>query len=145
MEQLAQVALSIRLNWYKCIRRIFGDGAWSSYKVMLHFINQTTMKERVHLLQAKFLMRSIIAPKDTLSYQFLPYLRLSTIRPQWCKLSKTPVWKQCAAANVDFLDLRTFKGVCKTYIQDKFDSRCNGMNLGLISACRSQLIIDPIL
>ncbi|KAG1144773.1 hypothetical protein G6F37_004758 [Rhizopus arrhizus] len=112
---------------------------------MLHLINQPTMKERVHLLQAKFLMRSITAPEDTLLYQFLPYLRLSTIRSQWYKLSKTPVWKQYAAANVDFLELLTFKDVCKAYIQDNFDSRCNGMNSGLISACRFQLIIDPIL
>jgi hypothetical protein len=133
-------------NYQKqCIRRIFRGGARSSYKAMLHLINQPTMKERVHLLQAKFLMRSVTASEDTLLSQFLPYLCLSTSRLQWHKLSKTPVWKRCAISNIDFLDVRTFKGVCKTYLQDKFDSWCNETNSRLISACRPQLIIDLIL
>ncbi|KAG0734664.1 hypothetical protein G6F66_010818 [Rhizopus arrhizus] len=58
----------------QCIRSIFRGGARSSYKAMLHLINQPTMKGRVHLLQAKFLMRSVTASEDTLlSHSYLTY------------------------------------------------------------------------
>ncbi|KAG1274671.1 hypothetical protein G6F64_015073 [Rhizopus arrhizus] len=41
------------------------------------------MKERVQKLQAKFLLRSVDAPDDTLLSQYLPYLRTSASRSQW--------------------------------------------------------------
>ncbi|KAG1138099.1 hypothetical protein G6F37_011425 [Rhizopus arrhizus] len=59
----------------QCIRRIFGGGSRLPTKVMLHLVNLPTMKERVHLLQTKFLLRSAYSPDDTLVYKFLPYVR----------------------------------------------------------------------
>ncbi|KAG0794222.1 hypothetical protein G6F22_005409 [Rhizopus arrhizus] len=50
------------------------------------------MKERAQKLQAKFPLRSVDAPDDTLLSRYLPYLRISASHSQWYKLSKTTVW-----------------------------------------------------
>ncbi|KAG1314259.1 hypothetical protein G6F62_007185 [Rhizopus arrhizus] len=60
----------------QCIRRIFSGGSRSPIKVMLHLVNLPTMKERVHILQAKFLLRSVYSP-DEVSIPSFGYLCLT--------------------------------------------------------------------
>ncbi|KAG0830584.1 hypothetical protein G6F17_014077 [Rhizopus arrhizus] len=99
----------------QCIRKIFGGSTRSSTKVMLHLVNQPTMKERVHILQAKFLLRSICSPDDTLVAKFLPHIRSSSSHSQWYKLSKTPVWQRYTAMlDNDTYDSRAFAGILST-------------------------------
>ncbi|KAG0987177.1 hypothetical protein G6F29_002696 [Rhizopus arrhizus] len=130
----------------QCIRRIFGGGSRSSIKVMLHLVNLPTMKERVQKLQAKFLLRSVDAPDDTLLSQYLPYLRTSASRSQWYKLSKTTVWQRCTASHdPDELNSSTFKAIYKTYLEDNLDTRRSTSNSVLFSVCRPNLGLDPIL
>ena len=113
----------------QCIRRIFGGGSRSSIKVMLHLVNLPTMKERVQKLQAKFLLRSVDAPNDTLLSQYLPYLRTSASRSQWYKLSKTTVWQRCTASHdPDELNSPTLKAIYKTYLEDNLDTRRSTSN-----------------
>ncbi|KAG1148847.1 hypothetical protein G6F37_006603 [Rhizopus arrhizus] len=121
----------------QCIRRIFSGDSRSPTKVMLHLINLPTMKERVHLLQAKFLLRSVYSPDDTLVYKFLPYVRPAASRSQWYKLSKTPVWQRYSSSidDDDDLDLRLFVAVYKEYLDDNLDERRNGTNSVLLFAC----------
>ncbi|KAI7907683.1 uncharacterized protein BX663DRAFT_528432 [Cokeromyces recurvatus] len=71
-----------------CIRRIFGGSSQSSVKVMLHMVNQPSMKVRVSILQAQFV------------FQFL---------------------------------------------EENFQQLREGTRSVLLSACRPNLIIDPIL
>ncbi|KAG0783374.1 hypothetical protein G6F22_008709 [Rhizopus arrhizus] len=106
----------------------------------------THLKERVHLLQAKFLLRSVYSPDDTL-YKFLSYVRPAASRSQWYKLSKTPVWQRYSSSidDDDDLDPRLFVAVCKEYLDDNLDERRNGHNSVLLFACRPTLGIDPIL
>ncbi|KAG1442083.1 hypothetical protein G6F46_013155 [Rhizopus delemar] len=61
----------------QCLHRIFWGGSRSSTQVMLHLVNQPSMKNRVHILQAKFILRSLNLPDDTLFSRLLPYLRTS--------------------------------------------------------------------
>ncbi|KAG0806421.1 hypothetical protein G6F17_013959 [Rhizopus arrhizus] len=70
----------------QCLRQIFGGSPRSSVKVMLHLVNQPTMKERTHILQAKFLLRSTNTPEDTLIFRLLPYIRTSSSQSQCLKL-----------------------------------------------------------
>ncbi|KAG1292455.1 hypothetical protein G6F62_004870 [Rhizopus arrhizus] len=105
------------------------------------------MKERVHLLQAKLLLRSVYSPDDTLVYKFLPYVRPAASRSQWYKLSKTPVWQRYSSSidDDDGLDPRLFVAVCIEYLDDNLDERRNGTNSVLLFACRSTLGIAPVL
>ncbi|KAG1137151.1 hypothetical protein G6F37_004651 [Rhizopus arrhizus] len=87
------------------------------------------MKERVQKLQAKFLLRSVGAPDDTLLSQYLPYLRTPASRSQWYKLSKTTVWQRYTASHdSDELNSSTFKAIYKTYLEDNFDTRRSTSN-----------------
>lgn len=130
----------------QCIRKIFGGGSRSSTKVMIHLVNQPSMKERVHLLQAKFLLRSVYSPDDTLLSKFLPYLRSSGSHSLWYKLSKTPVWQNfIASIDGDAFDPRVFTAITQEFLHDNLDKRRNDTNSVLISACRPTLGIDPVL
>ncbi|KAG1503089.1 hypothetical protein G6F46_000715 [Rhizopus delemar] len=77
----------------QCLRRIFGGGSRSSTQVMLHLVNQPSMKNRVHILQAKFILRSLNLPDDTLFSRLLPYLRTSASHSHWYKLTSSPLWR----------------------------------------------------
>lgn len=79
----------------QCLRRIFGGSFRSSVKVMLHLINQPIMKECTHILQTKFLLRSLDVPDGTLLLQLLPYTRTSTSGSQWYKLTTSSLWRFC--------------------------------------------------
>ncbi|KAI7904529.1 uncharacterized protein BX663DRAFT_530093 [Cokeromyces recurvatus] len=85
-----------------CIRRVFGGSSQSSVKVILHMVNQPSMK-------AQFVFPTIDLPDDTLLAKLLPELQASTFNTQY------------------FHQLRG-----KTHSV-------------LLSACRHNLIIDPIL
>lgn len=54
----------------KCMWMIYGAHDCSSTKVMLHLANLPTMTERLNILQAQFLFRSLYVPNDS----FLGYL-----------------------------------------------------------------------
>ncbi|KAG0741004.1 hypothetical protein G6F16_009065 [Rhizopus arrhizus] len=56
----------------KCIRKIYGTSRKTSTKVILHL---ATMKERVAILQAQFLFRSLSLPEDTLLYLLIPHIQ----------------------------------------------------------------------
>ncbi|KAG0782885.1 hypothetical protein G6F22_008911 [Rhizopus arrhizus] len=104
------------------------------------------MKEHVQKLQAKFLLRSVDAPDDTLLSQYLPYLHTSASRSQWYKLSKTTGWQRCTAYHdPDELNCSTFKTIYKTYLEDNLDTRRSTSNSVLFSVCRPHLGLDPIL
>ncbi|KAG0805919.1 hypothetical protein G6F16_012368 [Rhizopus arrhizus] len=104
------------------------------------------MKEHVQKLQAKFLLRSVYAPDDTLLSQYLPYLRTSASHSQWYKLSKTTVWQRCTASHdPDGLNSSTLKAIYKTYLEDNLDTRRSTSNSVLFSVCRPNLGLDPIL
>ncbi|KAG1152166.1 hypothetical protein G6F37_001390 [Rhizopus arrhizus] len=129
----------------QCLRRIFGGTSRSSIKVMLHLVNQPTMKERTHILQAKFLLRTIDTPDDTLMFRLLPYIRTSTSHSQWYKLTTSPLWRLCAETDPDQLDQRKFKAIRQDYLQESFENCRTDTNSILLSACRPQLVVDPIL
>ncbi|KAG1062866.1 hypothetical protein G6F41_011222 [Rhizopus arrhizus] len=104
------------------------------------------MKERVQKLQAKFLLRSVDAPNDTLLSQYLPYLRTSASHSQWYKLSKTTVWQRCTASHdPDELNSSTLKAIYKTYLEDNLDTRRSTSNSVFFSVCHPNLGLDPIL
>ncbi|KAG1028717.1 hypothetical protein G6F57_001337 [Rhizopus arrhizus] len=129
----------------QCLRRIFGGTSRSSIKVMLHLVNQPTMKERTHILQAKFLLRTIDTPDDTLMFRLLPYIRTSASHSQWYKLNTSPLWRLCAETDPDQFDRRKFKVIRQGYLQESFENRRPDTNSILLSACHPQLVVDPIL
>lgn len=130
----------------KCIRSIFGGNPRSSTKVMLHLTNQPTMKERVHRLQGKCLLRPLNGPEDTLLSHFLPYLRTSASLCHWYKLSKTPAWQRCCTSdNIESLNIWQFNAIFKDFRQENLQKQCAATNSVLLSACHPILGVDPIL
>ncbi|KAG1319162.1 hypothetical protein G6F62_011979 [Rhizopus arrhizus] len=129
----------------QCLRQIFGGSPRSSVKVMLHLVNQPTMKERTHILQAKFLLRSTNTPEDTLIFRLLPYIRTSSSQSQWYKLTTSPLWRRCRDIDPNQLNKRQFKTICQAHLQETLEKRRTDTNSILLSTCRPQLIVDPIL
>ncbi|KAI8967051.1 hypothetical protein BDF20DRAFT_891932, partial [Mycotypha africana] len=130
----------------ECIRRIFGGNSRSSTKVMLHLTNLPSMKERVHRLQGKFLLRSINGPRDILLSQFLPYLRASASLSHWYKLSKTPLWQRCCNFhNPDRIDTRVFNTTYHELRVENLQTQRQANNSVLLSSCRPFHGVDPTL
>jgi hypothetical protein len=127
-----------------CIRRIFGGSNRSSVKVMLHLVKQPSMKDRVSLLQARFIFRAIDLPDDTLLATLLPHIQTSTINTQWYKLTRSPCWQLCAA-DANTLDLHSFRKRREQFLEDKLLQLREDPNSKLLSACRPYRTIDPIL
>lgn len=127
-----------------CLRSIFGGSSRSSIKVMLHLAKLPTMTERIHILQAQFLLRSLSLPDDTLLANLLPHIRLPKSHSQWYAISKTPLWKRCTQ-HIDSLDKRLLKKLRLQYLQDNWEQRRAARNSGLLALCRPKISLDPIL
>jgi hypothetical protein len=69
----------------KCIRKIYCASRKTSIKVMLHLAKLPTMKERVAILKAQFLFRSLSLPENTLLYRLMPHIQY-TRGHQWYRL-----------------------------------------------------------
>ncbi|KAG1643327.1 hypothetical protein G6F44_003950 [Rhizopus delemar] len=127
------------------LREIFGGGPLSSTKVMLHLVNHPSMKNHVHNLQAKFILRSLNLPDDTLLSWLLPYLRTSASHSHWYKLTSSPLWRVCCNQDIEYLNRQMFRTICRKYLVGLFNQNCQRAHSKLLSACRSQSTIDPIL
>ncbi|KAI8990897.1 hypothetical protein BDF20DRAFT_841396 [Mycotypha africana] len=127
------------------IKRIFGGNSCSLTKVMLHLTDLPSMKERVHRLQGKFLLRSINGSRDTLLSRFLPYLRASASLSHWYKLSKTPLWQRCCNFNnPDRIDTRVFNTTYHELRVENLQTQRQANNSVLLS-CRPFHGVDPFL
>jgi hypothetical protein len=71
-----------------CLRTIFGISLRSSINVVLYLVKLPTMKERINILQAQFLLRSLYLPDNSLLSHLLPHIKQHFGRPQWHKLPK---------------------------------------------------------
>ncbi|KAI9476021.1 MAG: hypothetical protein EXX96DRAFT_601795 [Benjaminiella poitrasii] len=80
-----------------------------------------------------FLYRSLHLPHDTLLSKLLPFLQTSI-----------PLWRTCIPS-ADTMDTRTFKLLKQIFLQNNLESRRDGPNSKLLSACRPTLTVDPIL
>ncbi|KAG1491690.1 hypothetical protein G6F52_013438 [Rhizopus delemar] len=67
----------------KCICKIYGASRKTSTKVMLHLAKLPTMRERVAILQAQFLFRSLSLPEDTLLYRLMPHIQSKVRTPDY--------------------------------------------------------------
>ncbi|KAG1377541.1 hypothetical protein G6F61_006639 [Rhizopus arrhizus] len=103
------------------------------------------MKERTHILQTKFLLRSLDVLDDTLLFQLLPYIRTSARDSQWYKLTTSPLWRLCTVQDVEQIDKRRFRAIRQEYLQNSLEQRRDNTNSVLLSACRVDLKVDPIL
>ncbi|KAG1403013.1 hypothetical protein G6F60_005320 [Rhizopus arrhizus] len=103
------------------------------------------MKERTHILQTKFLLRSLDVPDDTPLFQLLPYIRTSARGSQWYKLTTSPLWRLCTVQDVEQIDKRRFRAIRQEYLQNSLEQRRDNTNSVLLSACRVDLKVDPIL
>ncbi|KAG1546448.1 hypothetical protein G6F49_010495 [Rhizopus delemar] len=102
-----------------CIREIYGARGKTSTKVMLHLAKLSLMADRVHILQAQFLYRSLHLPEDALLCQLLSHTR--HIRGhQWSLLFKTPLWQSLPYTGEE-LDKHTFKTAKKRFLSVSLD------------------------
>ncbi|EIE91862.1 hypothetical protein RO3G_16573 [Rhizopus delemar RA 99-880] len=127
----------------KCIYKIYGASRKTSTKVMLHLAKLPTMRERVAILQAQFLFRSLSLPEDTLLYRLMPHIQY-TRGHQWYKLSKTALWKLMPPTITDF-DIRGFRVIKKKFLHFNLEKQIQGKNSRLLSSCRPTITLDPIL
>ncbi|KAG1046605.1 hypothetical protein G6F43_010916 [Rhizopus delemar] len=123
----------------QCLRRILGGGSRSSTQVMLHLVNQPSMKNRVHILQAKFILRSLNLPDDTLFSWLLPYLRTSASHSHWYKLTSSPLWRVYCNQDIEHLNRQTFRIICQKYLEDLFHQNCQRTRTKLLRVVRWRL------
>ncbi|KAG1207887.1 hypothetical protein G6F35_010928 [Rhizopus arrhizus] len=69
----------------------------------------------------------------------------SSIKVMLHLLTTSPLWRLCAETDPDQLDRRKFKATRHDYLQESFENRRADTNSILLSACRPQLVVDPIL
>ncbi|KAG1000857.1 hypothetical protein G6F27_013421 [Rhizopus arrhizus] len=105
----------------KCIRKIYGASGNTSTKVMLHLAKLPTMKERIAILQAQFLFRSLSLPEDTLLYLLMPHIQY-TRGHQWYRLSKTALWRLMPPTIAD-LDARGFRAIKKNFLHSNLEKQ----------------------
>ncbi|KAG0747522.1 hypothetical protein G6F62_000806 [Rhizopus arrhizus] len=117
----------------RCIWMIYSAHDCSSTKVMLHLANLPTMNERVRILQAQFLFRSLYVPDDSLLGHLLPHVQ--HIRGyQWPNLSKTALWQRLPTPH-DNLTIRAFRSIKQDYLQHGLRQRMHGYGSKLLSLC----------
>ncbi|KAG0968919.1 hypothetical protein G6F31_002361 [Rhizopus arrhizus] len=126
-----------------CIKKIYGARGKASTKVMLHMSKLPLLSERVSILQAQFLFRSLYLPEDALLACLLPYIR-STRGSQWYALSRTPLWKT-VLSTTDEPDTRSFKTAKRRFLQQNLEIRQRCRNSKLLSNCRRSISLDHIL
>ncbi|EIE76661.1 hypothetical protein RO3G_01365 [Rhizopus delemar RA 99-880] len=122
----------------KCICKIYGASRKTSTKVMLHLAKLPTMRERVAILQAQFLFRSLSLPEDTLLYRLMPHIQY-TRGHQWYKLSKTALWKLMPPTIAE-LDTRGFRAIKKKFLHSNLEKQIQGKNSRLLSSRRPYLV-----
>ncbi|KAG1053263.1 hypothetical protein G6F43_004649 [Rhizopus delemar] len=120
-------------------------GSRFSTQAMLHLVNQPSMKNRVHILQAKLILRTLNLPDDILLSRLLPYIRASASHSHWYKLISSPLWRVCCNQDIEHLNRQTFRIICRKYLENLFNQDCQRARTKLLSACRSQSTIDHIL
>lgn len=106
---------------------------------MLHLANLPTMTERLNILQAQFLFRSLYVPNDSFLGYLLPSIQHAR-GYQWHALSDTALWKQLPAP-LDCLTVQTFRSAKKAYMQQRLQQQMNGYGSKLLSLCRPKLSI----
>ncbi|KAG2209371.1 hypothetical protein INT46_002614 [Mucor plumbeus] len=77
----------------QCLRQIFGGRPYTSTKVMLHITNLPSIKDRIAILQAKFIYKSLSLPDDSLLMKMLPYPQSIHAKSKWSKIANSPSWK----------------------------------------------------
>jgi hypothetical protein len=127
----------------KYIRKIYGASGKISTKVMLYLDKLPTMKERIAILQAQFLFRSLSLPEDTLLYLLMPHIQY-TSGHQWYRLSKTALWRLMPPTIAD-LDARGFRTIEKKFLHSNLEKQIQSKNSKLLSSCRPTITLDPIL
>ncbi|KAG0733763.1 hypothetical protein G6F35_014662 [Rhizopus arrhizus] len=101
------------------------------------------MKERIAILQAQFLFRSLSLPEDTLLYLLMPHIQ-HTRGHQWYRLSKTALWRLMQPTIAD-LDARGFRAIKKKFLHSNLEKQIQGKNSKLLSSCRPTIALNPIL
>ncbi|KAI9468479.1 MAG: hypothetical protein EXX96DRAFT_603431 [Benjaminiella poitrasii] len=103
--------------------------------LIVHLVNQSSMLERAATLQAQLIYRTFHLPQYTLLSKLLPFFQTSSSISQWYKLTKSLI----------YIDIRMFKYLRQTFLQNNLESRYDGLNSKLLTACRPTLIIDSVL
>ncbi|KAG1464530.1 hypothetical protein G6F46_001259 [Rhizopus delemar] len=127
----------------KCIYKIYGASRKTSTKVMLHLAKLPTMRERVAILQAQFLFRSLSLPEHTPLYRLILHIQY-TRGHHWYNLSKTALWRLMPPTITDF-DTRGFRAIKKKFLHSNLEKEIQGKNSRLLSSCRPTITLDPIL
>ncbi|KAI9483822.1 MAG: hypothetical protein EXX96DRAFT_606767 [Benjaminiella poitrasii] len=106
-----------------CLCQIFGESSWPSIKMMLHLVNQPSIRELTSILQTQFLFRSIHLLPGSQKHHFdILVLLLLTI------------WRfECSKASI-----RHFSRVISSLVVMATNSK-------LLTASRSMLTIDRII
>ncbi|ORE02478.1 hypothetical protein BCV72DRAFT_317778 [Rhizopus microsporus var. microsporus] len=117
-----------------CIKKIYGVQGKAPTKVMLHMSKLPFMSERVSILQAQFIFRSLYLPEDALLACLLPYI-CNTRRSQWYALSRTALWKT-VLSNTEEHDARSLKAAKRRFLQQNLEIRQRCRNSKLLSSCQ---------
>ncbi|KAG1582842.1 hypothetical protein G6F48_008896 [Rhizopus delemar] len=127
-----------------CIHQIFGGRSFTSTKVMLHLANLPNLKVRISILQAQFLFRASSLSDDALVTKLLPYIKSQRIS-KWSQLSKSPLWTSISNEHPETMSHNNFIRKRRQFLIDNHRSKLQAKYAKLLSHCRNDLIVDPIL
>ncbi|KAI8967557.1 hypothetical protein BDF20DRAFT_982579 [Mycotypha africana] len=107
---------------------------------MLHLLKFPTMRERLHILQAKFLLRPQSLPANALPKCLLPYVTQATSKSLWSQLSQSnTIWRR----HSPFRDRKALQQAIKAYRQENLDAIRSAPNSKLVRQCHPNISLDP--
>lgn len=82
---------------------------------MLHLANLLTVKDRISILQAKFLFRCSDLPQDGLLTKLSSYLKTQSSY-KWSQLSKSSLWQLGCNENTETMSFAAVKQKRKQFL-----------------------------
>ena len=107
---------------------------------MLYMSKLPLISERVSILQAQSLFRSLYLPEDALLNCTLPYIR-NNIGNQWHAPSRTSLWKTVLSTTKE-PDIRSLNAAKQRFLQQNLEIRQRYQSSKLISNCRRSLSLS---
>ncbi|RCH79140.1 hypothetical protein CU097_002178 [Rhizopus azygosporus] len=102
------------------------------------------MKDRISILQAQFLFRTFSLPDDALLTKLQPYIQSQRIS-KWSQLSKSPLWTSISNEHLETVPRSNFIRKRRQFLIDNYHAKLQEKHAKLLSYCRNDLIVDPIL
>ncbi|KAG2208839.1 hypothetical protein INT46_003620 [Mucor plumbeus] len=102
------------------------------------------IKNRIAILQAKFIYKSLSLPDDSLLMKMLPYLKSVHAKSKWSKIANSSFWKTLTD-QANNLSPSIFKSKRIEFLRQSYVTKLQEKHSKLLACCRPELAVDSIL